>query len=65
MGKQEYMQANKEWLAAKAAEESVKALPKGIYYESIDQRQERRKASYPAKHRDCPLYRTHHQRKEI
>lgn len=35
MGKQEYMQANKEWLAAKAAEEGVKALPKGIYYKVL------------------------------
>ena len=35
MGKQEYIQANKEWLAAKAQEEGVKALPKGIYYKVI------------------------------
>lgn len=35
MGKQEYAQANKEWLAAKATEEGVKALPKGIYYKVL------------------------------
>ena len=65
MGKQEYMQANKEWLAAKAAEEGVKALPKGIYYKVLTNGKNDGKASYPAKHRDCPLYRTHHQREEI
>ena len=32
MNKREYTQANKEWLAAKAQEEGVKPLPKGIYY---------------------------------
>lgn len=35
MGKQEYIQANKEWLAAKAKEEGVMALPKGIYYRDV------------------------------
>lgn len=35
MGKQEYIQANKEWLAAKAKEEGVMALPKGIYYKVL------------------------------
>lgn len=35
MGKQEYIQANKEWLAAKAKEEGVIALPKGIYYKVL------------------------------
>ena len=29
MGKKEYMQANKDWLAEKAKEEGVQALPKG------------------------------------
>ena len=32
MAKKEYIQANKDWLAAKAAEEGVQPLPKGIYY---------------------------------
>ena len=35
MGKKEYMQANKDWLAAKATEEGVKPLPKGIYYKIL------------------------------
>ena len=30
--KAQYIQANKDWLEAKAKEEGVKALPKGIYY---------------------------------
>ena len=35
MAKREYMQANKEWLAAKAKEEGGKALDKGIYYKVV------------------------------
>ena len=35
MAKREYIQANKEWLEAKAKEEGVKALPKGIYYKVL------------------------------
>ena len=35
MAKREYIQANKDWLTAKASEEGVKALPKGIYYKVI------------------------------
>ena len=31
MAKREYIQANKDWLEAKAKEEGVKALPKGIF----------------------------------
>ena len=31
--KAQYIQANKDWLEAKAREEGVKALPKGIYYQ--------------------------------
>ena len=31
----EYIQANKDWLEAKAKEEGVKALPKGIYYKVL------------------------------
>jgi len=30
MAKREYIEANKEWLAAKAKEDGVKALPPGI-----------------------------------
>lgn len=36
MAKQEYVKANKEWLAAKAQEEGVKPLDKGIYYKVIN-----------------------------
>ena len=35
MGKKEYIQANQEWMAAKAQEEGVQALPKGIYYKVL------------------------------
>ena len=35
MNKKDYIKANREWLEAKAAEEGVKALPKGIYYKEI------------------------------
>ena len=35
MNKKDYIKANKEWLEAKAMEEGVKALPKGIYYKEI------------------------------
>ena len=35
MTKREYMQANKDWLVAKAQEEGVMALPKGIYYKVL------------------------------
>lgn len=37
MSKQAYVQANKDWLANKAKEEGVKALPKGIYYKVISE----------------------------
>ena len=37
MNKKEYIQANKDWLAAKAKEVDVKALPKGIYYKILSQ----------------------------
>ena len=37
MNKQEYRQANIDWLKAKAQEEGVKALPKGIYYKVISE----------------------------
>ena len=35
MSKREYIQANKDWLEAKAKEEGVKALSKGIYYKIL------------------------------
>ena len=35
MGKKEYMQANKDWLAEKAKEKGVMPLPKGIYYKVL------------------------------
>ena len=37
MNKTEYIQANKEWLEAKAKEEEVKPLPKGICYKVINE----------------------------
>ena len=37
MNKQEYRQANIDWLKAKAKEEGVKALPCGIYYKVISE----------------------------
>ena len=35
--KGQYAQANKDWLEAKAKEEGVKALPKGIYYKVLSE----------------------------
>ena len=35
MSKKEYIQANKDWLEAKAKEEGVKSLQNGIYYKVI------------------------------
>lgn len=35
MAKQEYIQKNREWLAAKATEAGVEALDKGIYFKRI------------------------------
>ena len=35
--KAQYAQANKDWLEAKAKEEGVKALPKGIYYKVLSE----------------------------
>ena len=37
MNKREYIDANKAWLAAKAKEEGVKALPKGICYKVLNE----------------------------
>jgi len=37
MAKQEYIQANKDWLEEKAKEDGVKALPKGIYYKVLNE----------------------------
>lgn len=35
MNKREYAKANLDWLAAKAEEEGVIALPEGIYYKVL------------------------------
>ena len=35
MAKREYIQANKDWLAAKALEEGICVLTKGIYYKVL------------------------------
>ena len=37
MTRQEYIEANRKWLAEKAKEQGVKSLPKGIYYKVITQ----------------------------
>ena len=37
MSKRDYIQANKDWLEAKAKEEGVKALTKGIYYKVLSE----------------------------
>lgn len=37
MNKREYAQANKAWIEAKAQEEGVKAIPKGIYYKVLSE----------------------------
>lgn len=37
MNRRDYIKANREWLEAKATEEGVKALPKGIYYKVISE----------------------------
>lgn len=37
MNKREYAQLNKAWIEAKAQEEGVKALPKGIYYKVLSE----------------------------
>ena len=37
MNKREYAQANKDWLAAKAQEEGVRPLLKGIYYKVLSE----------------------------
>ncbi len=37
MNKREYRQANKDWLEAKAKEDAVKALSKGVYYKVISE----------------------------
>ncbi|MDE6633850.1 MAG: FKBP-type peptidyl-prolyl cis-trans isomerase N-terminal domain-containing protein, partial [Bacteroidaceae bacterium] len=37
MAKRDYIQTNKAWLEAKARQEGVKALPKGIYYKVMSE----------------------------
>lgn len=39
MNKREYAQANKAWIEAKAQEEGVKALPRGLYYKVLSEGQ--------------------------
>lgn len=39
MSKKEYIEANKEWLRRKSEEEGVKALPKGIFYKVLQQKE--------------------------
>ena len=39
MNKREYAQLNKAWIEAKAQEEGVKALPRGIYYKVLSEGQ--------------------------
>ncbi len=48
--KNQYIQANKDWLVAKSQEEGVKPLPKGIYYKVLaegDQQPWRRAPGLP------------------
>ena len=48
MAKREYIQANKDWLEAKAKEDGIKALPKGIYYKVLSEgNQESAKPTVP------------------
>lgn len=37
MNKNEYIQANKDWLIAKSKEDGVRALAKGVYYKVLTQ----------------------------
>lgn len=37
MAKRDYIQTNKAWLEAKARQEGVKTLPKGIYYKVLNE----------------------------
>ena len=54
--KVQYIQANKEWLAAKAKEEGVKALPKGIYYKVLSEgNQESAKPKFDSSRGGVPL----------
>ena len=47
MAKREYIEANKDWLEAKAKEEGVKALPKGIYYKVLSEGNQDLAARHP------------------
>ena len=46
MNRQEYMQANRDWLEAKSREEGVRPLPKGVFYKVIAEG--RNDAKHPA-----------------
>ena len=37
MAKRDYIQTNREWLAAKATDNGVQPLPKGLYYKVLNQ----------------------------
>ena len=37
MNKREYAKTNLDWLAAKAEEDGVKALPRGVYYKVLNE----------------------------
>lgn len=60
MGKKEYIKANREWLEAKAGEEGVMALPKGVLLQSAFGWKRQRRTPYSTKHCNGTLYRTHH-----
>ena len=47
MNKKEYAQLNKAWIEAKAQEEGVKALPRGIYYKVLAEGQNDGRHSSP------------------
>ena len=64
MNRREYIQANKDWLAAKAKEEGVKALPKSILYKVLS-RKERWRSPLATQHSDGALYRKDHRRQAV
>lgn len=64
MSKKEYIQANKEWLEAKAKEEG-KATPERYLLQGHQWGKERWQASYTTQYRHRPLYRVDYKRKEI
>ena len=73
MAKREYIQANKDWLEAKAQEDGVKALPKGIYYKVLAEGNAQSATpsvrsivtAHCKKYRDGSLHREDNQRQDI